>query len=189
MDEAKQEYYVIESCKNSSFSPFSRDNNKRYNVVFYMEEYTRNDIVCAYEITIQSNGDAFDESKKCIAFIGRIYGDTSRCTVISNNNLAILVDDYLAIVDVNSLKLINKVNIISLGTGIALYDFDDGLLVHGEMDIIKTDYVGNEEWSFSARDIWVTMDGTDALRIEGKRIYLKDFYGGTYTLDNHGEEI
>jgi len=188
MDEAKHNYCVIRCAKDSSFSPFSSD-NKPYDAVFYMEEYTRNDLVCAYEITVQSNHDAFDDNKKCIALIGRMYGDTSHCTVIVNNRLAILVDDYLTIVDLDSLTLINKVNVISFGTGIALYDFDNGLLVHGEIDIIKTDYAGNKEWSFSARDIWETMDGTDALRIVGGNIYLKDFYGDAYILNNKGEEV
>jgi len=188
MDEAKQKYCVISCAKDSSFSPFSSD-NKPYDAVFYMEEYTRNDLVCAYEITIQSNCDAFDDNKKCIALIGRMYGDTSHCTFITNNILYILVDDYLAIVDLDSLTLISKVNIISSGTGIALYDFDNGLLVHGEIEIIKTDYAGNKEWSFSGRDIWVTMDGTDALRIVGNNIHLRDFYGDIYILNSHGEEI
>lgn len=188
MEEIKQEYCVIRCGKDSSFSPHSND-NKPYKAVYYMEECTRNDIVCAYEVTIQNKGDTFDENEKNIAFIGRIYGNTSHCTVIINNKLAVLVDNYLSIVDLDSLKLIKKVKIISFGTGIALYDFDDGLLVHGEIDIIKTDYEGNKMWSFSARDIWVTMDGTAALRIVGDKIYLKDFFGATYILNNQGEEL
>ena len=188
MDKAEQEYSVIRCTKDSSFSLLSSD-NKTYDAVFYMEEYTRNDLVCAYEITIQSNYDAYDDDKKCIALIGRMYGNISHCTVIVNNNLAILVDDYLAIVDLDNLMLISKVNIISFGTGIALYHFDNGLLVHGEIEIIKTDYAGNKEWSFSGRDIWVTMDGTDALRIVGNNIHLRDFYGDIYILNSHGEEI
>ena len=188
MQEKDKEYYEIKVSKNNNFTLFSSD-NKSYDAVYYMEEYTRNSLVCTYEITITCHSETMVDNIKLIALIGRIYGNTEHCTVIIGSRLAVLVDDYLSIIELSDISLITKVKILSFGTGIALYSFDDGLLVHGEIDVVKIDYDGNTEWSFSARDVWVTADGTDALRIEGDKIFLTDFEGHTYVLNRFGEEI
>ena len=181
-----QKFSIVRVEKDHQFTPFSSD-NKPYDAVYFMEDYTRSSHICAYEITIQFNNET--ETTKRLALIGRIYGGILDCAVVVDSRLFVLVDDYLAYIDLSNLALVFKTKIFSFGTGIALYNFDGGLLVHGEIDIVKTDYEGKIEWTFSGRDIWVAMDGTDALRIEGNTIYLKDFNGDSYVLDRNGKEI
>ena len=84
MKEKDKEYYEIKVSKNSNFTLFSSD-NRTYDAVYYMEKYTRNSLVCAYEITITNHSEEIDENVKHIALIGRIYGNTEHCTVITGS--------------------------------------------------------------------------------------------------------
>lgn len=67
--------------------------------------------------------------------------------------------------------------------------FDGGYIINGEIDIIKVDKSGNKIWSFSGRDIWVTLNGEDALQINGNKLILTDFNGDIYKVDKYGKEI
>lgn len=86
-------------------------------------------------------------------------------------------------------KLENMKKVIDFGTGMEIYTFDGGYIINGEIDIIKVDKSGNKIWSFSGRDIWVTLNGEDALQINGDKLILTDFNGDIYKVDKYGKEI
>lgn len=177
------ESYEIEITKDIQYTLFSTD-NKFYNHVFQMEEYTRNDYVSAYSISVCS---LIPDYK--VAIIGRAYGSIENCAVLEGDRLIILIDNYMVFFDLISKKLELKIKIIDFGTGIEIYAYDNGYIVNGEVDIIKVDKYGNKIWSFSGRNIWVRPNGESSINIQRDRLLLTDFAGYKYHLDKWGKEI
>lgn len=175
--------FNIEINKDSQYTLFSAD-NRFYNHTIQMEEYNRNDFVCAYCICIHSLMLDYK-----IAIIARAYGSIENCAVLEDNRLVFLADDYVVFFDLIAQTLEKKIKVFGFGTGIEIYPFDNGYIVNGEVDIIKIDKSGNKIWSFSGRDIWVTPNGESSINILGDSILLTDFEGYTYHLDKLGREI
>ncbi len=175
--------YQIEIIKDNQYTLFSSD-NKFYDDVIQMADYTRNDYICVYCVCIYS-----DMGEHKIALIGRGFGSIENSAVLKDNVLVILIDDYLVFFNLISKRLEKKIKIIDFGTGIELYSFEDGFIVNVETEIINVDKFGNKIWSFSGRDIWVTENGGSSINILGDTILLKNFEGQTYLLDRFGKEI
>lgn len=74
-------------------------------------------------------------------------------------------------------------------TFIKAYKKDKHYIVHGEITIYCFNQEFEKEWEFFARDIWVTQDGSDALRLYDEYIELKDWLGYVYRLDYLGNTI
>jgi len=176
------EYYEIEITRDTQYALFSSD-NKNYDQVVLMEEYNRNDFICAYSVLIHSYMPEFN-----IALIGRAYGSTESCAILEDNRLVILVDDYLVFLDLISKKVEMKIKIIEYGTGIELYSFDNGYIINGELDIIKVDNYGKKLWEFSGMDIWVRTNGESSIQIINDHLLLIDFEEHNYSIDKWGKQ-
>lgn len=74
-------------------------------------------------------------------------------------------------------------------TCFGICEFHGDLVVHGEVEISRLGLNGKIKWQFSARDIFVTLDGRNAFEIIGDTINLLDFEGYEYHLDSDGNEI
>lgn len=172
--------YRVEITKDKQYTLFSSD-NKIYNHVIQMEDYSRNDFVCAYCVSVCSPTDDYK-----VAIIGRAYGSVENCAVLEDSRIVILIDDYLVFFDLNSQKLEIKMKVLEFGTGIGIYPFVDEYIVNGEVDIIKVDKLGSIVWDFSGRDIWVRPNGESSIKIVGEDLILTDFEGYTYHLDKWG---
>lgn len=109
--------------------------------------------------------------------------------ILENDILTILMCDTLIFLDLDSISIIKKVLITDFGTCFAIYPFDDGYVIHGELEIIKTDKIGNVEWTFSGADIFATIDNSKAFSILDKTIILHDFLGNIYKLNQYGEQV
>lgn len=70
-----------------------------------------------------------------------------------------------------------------------VYKYRKWYIVHGEINIICYDEDFNKLWSYSGGDIFVSQDETDAFRIYGRGIWLKDFSGCTYLINFDGKCI
>lgn len=177
------ENYEIEITIDNQYTLLSTD-NKFYNHVFQMEEFTRDDYISTFSVSVRSLIVNYK-----IAIIGRAYGSVENCAVLEGDRLVILIDDYMVFLDLPTKKLELKIKLIDFGAGIEIYAFDNGYIVNGEVDIIKVDKLGNKVWEFSGRDIWVRPNGESSINIQGDRILLIDFEGYQYYLDKWGKEI
>lgn len=74
-------------------------------------------------------------------------------------------------------------------TFIDAYKCGELYFVHGELDIYCFDNNLCMLWNFSARDIFVTTDGTSAFEIKDNHLLLRDFEGYTYFVDYNGKVI
>ena len=175
--------FTVEIKKDNQYTLFSTD-NQHYDYTIRTEEFDRNDYVCVYCIIVNSNIENYK-----IAIITRCYGQIDNCVILEEERLVLLADNYIVFLNLTSKKLESIKQVIDVGTGIGMYSFDSGYTVNGEIDVIKVDKLGNKLWSFSGRDIWVTLSGEEAIQINDNKLMLTDFNGDTYEIDKYGKEL
>jgi len=71
---------------------------------------------------------------------------------------------------------------------IAIYEFDGGYVVHGELEIVKLSSMFEMEWRFLGRDIFVSSDGDCPFEIKGNKIYVVDWLNIRYEIDRFGND-
>ncbi|MBL4679023.1 MAG: hypothetical protein JKY70_22950 [Mucilaginibacter sp.] len=78
---------------------------------------------------------------------------------------------------------------LDVATCFQLFDFEGDVLVHGECQITRITTEGDIKWEFSARDIFVNLNGHNEFEIIDKQIKLVDFENYEYLLDSNGKLI
>jgi hypothetical protein len=116
---------------------------------------------------------------------GGVSGLHDSCYVVDNRQLIICVGDSLFSLRTDDLVL-NWAKKMDLATCFQVFNFNNGYIVHGELEITYLDYNGNINWKFSGRDIFVTSDGIDEFKIADNKIYLLDWGKNEYVLDQYG---
>lgn len=175
--------YEIVISKDNQFTLFSMDNTF-YDNVIQLENYTRNDFVCAYNISVTSLMKDY-----MITIIGRAYGNIYSCAILEENSLVVLIDDHLVKINIFSGQIEWGIKIFEFGTGVEMYSFNNGYLVNSEVDIMYFNKDGQLRWTFSGRDIFVRPIDKSSIEILNNHILLTDFSGYKYQLDIHGMEI
>jgi hypothetical protein len=72
-------------------------------------------------------------------------------------------------------------------TCFAIYPYKDDFVIHGELEIKRIDREGDVKWDFSGKDIFVTQDDKEAVKLIGNRIEVTDWDGDTYILTGDGQ--
>jgi len=70
--------------------------------------------------------------------------------------------------------------------GIAIYEFDGGYVIHGELEIIKLSATLEIEWVFRGGEIFVRLDGDCSFEIKGDKIHVVDWANVRYEIDRFG---
>lgn len=176
--------YLIEIVSDSSFNAESTDNINAYDIV-------HNDTSEFHPSTKYGVRVTKGEQKIADAII---YGHGG-ATGIHENSFTIEQDLLLICCgdDVYALKLpsltIHWKKKLDWATCFAIYRFQEGFVIHGEIEITKIDIAGNIAWKFSGKDIFVTSDGRESLKLAGDRIEATDWTGTTYLLSDKGTLI
>lgn len=169
--------------KDNQYTLFSTD-NKSYDNPVLLENYSRNDFVCAYNISIDSH-----VSNYIVTVIGRAYGNVENCAVLKENRLVVLIDDFIVFINLITHQIELSKKLFDFGTGIELYTFNDGYIVNAEVDLLYLDRYANLIWTFCGRDIWVRPTNESSIKIIDNTLLLTDFAGYQYCLDKSGNEI
>lgn len=125
------------------------------------------------------------------AIIGEVGGATGICDtsfVIKDDSLLICCCDAIYSFKLPELTL-NWKKEFDMATCFSIYLFKNDFIIHGETQVTRIDGEGNEKWKFAARDIFVDPDGKECIEIRGAEIYLRDWQGYEYLLNEHGEEL
>ena len=129
-------------------------------------------------------------NEKHLAIIGQIINDDYKTAILNDCDLIMLIDSMLIVIDCKSFEVkIQKE--ITEGYYFSIHSFNNGYIIHGELDIIKlTSAPAFEvEWTFSGNDIFVTPDGSSSFQINNDVIYLKDWNDKEYVVDKNGTEL
>ncbi|MDQ0362026.1 hypothetical protein [Breznakia pachnodae] len=109
--------------------------------------------------------------------------------ILHESELIILLDGYIVILDLNTYEMTAIDDFKNHGCFFAIYEYDEGYIIHGELEIIKLSNDFKIEWSFSGSDIFVRADGTECFRIIDDKVEVRCWDGLEVLLDIKGKVI
>jgi hypothetical protein len=177
------EEYIIEVSDLPDYSPLSADNIPPIFHKGHHEDYRP---TSTYLVKVSKDKE---EVNQCI--LSGCGGRTTpheTSSILDNSHLILCCCDSVYCLNVPELGLIWRTK-ADMSTCFQIFKFEDGYIIHGELEISRIDKDGNVIWQFSGVDIFVSMDGRNEFRINADNIALTDFKGRTYTLGFNGQEI
>ena len=85
--------------------------------------------------------------------------------------------------------MINFKKFDCFGCNYGIYRVQNGYIVYGEMEITMLDFDFNKKWSFSGKDIFVSMSDKKPFELCENSIKLYDFEENFYEIDFSGKLI
>lgn len=130
------------------------------------------------------------EPVKKILIIGSYNAGTDNLALVDEGNLIVLLNAEIYVINLACGEIVNYVVLGEFFPLWSIYNFDDGYIIHGELEIIKLNKDFEIEWSFSGSDIFVNpSDSREAFEIQGNTIQLIDWNGEVFRLDKDGNEL
>ena len=112
------------------------------------------------------------------------------CDTVQNGNcLTQILFDEIRQVDAQTGEVLRQVKCPNMGGLMGICAIEGGFILRGETELFRYDGQLNRVWSFSARDIFATPDGTRAFWIESDAIHCRDWLGWHYVLNFDGKLI
>ena len=158
--------------------------NRCYDVTLNPGCYQQNDLSKTLSIHICLKSREFQ-----IALIGPYHSYDSDCAVLEEDILTILQDDMITQIKITNAFLIRNVIIDCFGCNFAIYKVKRGYLIYGEIEITMLDFNFRKLWSFSGRDIFVSISNKEPFKIRENSICLYDFEDNYYEIDFDGKQI
>ena len=173
-----------------TYDPDSVDNPKTYRHIYTSEDFGRYKLSSRVAIVIKTdkNGETEEFSS---AFIGETGGATAihDASILREEDiLMVCACDKVLALNLPDLTLKWKMKADDI-TCFGIHRFGNGFLVHGECQLTQLNLFGEQLWTFSGRDIFVTLDNRSELKIENGRAIIEDFEGYQYTINTEGHVV
>ena len=174
--------YTVDIIDESTFNVRSTDNLFIYDKVYFDDaEYQP---TSKHGIRVSRNGQTIRSVLIC---------ETGGPTAVYENSF--IISGYALLIccchTVYSFELptlvLNWRKELDLATCFAIYPYKEDFIIHGELSIKRISLDGNVKWDFAGKDIFVTQDGTDAVKTTGDKIEVTDWNGDKYILDDRGQ--
>ena len=182
-DQMRTQYreFEVEITDDPVFTPHSADNLNRYDTVLFDETYSGP--MSKHGIRILKDG--LEHASAIICETGGATAIHDKSFVIQDDNLFLCCCNKVYSLQLPDLKY-NWKHKFDTVTCFAIHPFNGDFIIHGELEIKRINPNGIVKWDFSAADIFVTHDGTEAFTIEENKITLTDWDGNKYVLDENG---
>jgi len=174
--------YTIDIVDDPCYSLGSADNSFIYDKVYSHDTEYRP--TSKHGINITRGGQSITSAIIC---------ESGGATAIHDNSF-IIAGDVLLVCCCNTVYSfkIPELNLnwrkeFDPATCFAIYPFKEDIIIHGELEIKRVDLDGNIKWDFSAKNIFVTQDGREAVKFNGDKIEVIDWDGDKYVLDENGQ--
>ncbi len=167
--------------------------------------YTQNstdNVFATKNVFADSESDVFQSTKHGVKVYKdeKLYGNALICAVggatgIHENSAVIIENDILiccadSIFSLSLLDLnLNWIKKVDEATCFQIFNSENGIFVHGELEASKIDREGNIIWSVGFADILVTPDGKDSFILHDDFIEIEDWNHDKYKLDFNGKFI
>ncbi len=174
--------FTVDIIDDPTFKPGSADNSFKYDTVYY--DNTEFQPTSKHGIKITKDGQNITSAIICET--GGATGIHDNSFVLTDNNFLICCCDTVYSFKLPGLTL-NWKKELDPATCFSIYPFKDDFIVHGELEIKRIDMDGYIKWNFSAKDIFVTQDGSEAMKLFGDKIEVTDWDGDTYILNEEGQ--
>ena len=191
MKTLKYENFEIQVYKDEDYTLNSTDNITNYENIYLNEgELEKNSYGIKYK---QSLGikvlQESDQKYSCLlvpSYSGVLVLENS--VLPDENKLLACCVDYIYCLELPELNLLWKTKADACHC-FEILKLEDNYLVHGELEITKTDKNGEILWQFSGKDIFVSVDGTDIFEIHPDHILVSDWTETAYKLSYDGEVL
>jgi len=181
--------FTIKISEYTKYSPSSSDNINNYQAEIWLNEHEQNwtNPMYASKYCIEiHNSNGFLMKVIVIGPNGRITSIGERSTLIDDDNLILIIGDFICSLSIPNLTINWKLGTPCI-TCFKLFKFDNAYLIHGEIEITKVSRKGLIEWSFSGRDVFVSPEGGNEFEIRDDLIYIHDWEKNLYILNKDGK--
>lgn len=169
----------IKLYEDSTFTLNSMDNLRSYDLIYVAPETDH----FSTKIGLTSS-----ERSVIILAGGGASGIHPNCATLCRGRLFVCVGDSLFALSIPYLELLWIVQADS-ATCFGVYSIDDGVLIHGELEISRVDDHGKILWQKSGSDIFVTPEGEAAFQIVTNEVYALSWDGRRYKFDLDGNDL
>ena len=180
--------FEIEILDEPNYIINSVENLRQYNNVYcYTNDYEDQFLPTSkHAIIISEFGEQV--ASAIICDIGGGTGIYENAFIIDNDKIWIRICNKIYCLEIPSLDLIwNKE--FDTFTNLSIYQHENDILIHGELEIFRITKEGDLIWSFGGRDIWINTQGKAEFSIENNVIRLFDFESNEYVIDFNGNQI
>lgn len=158
--------------------------NKPYDLIINPKNLRHSDMYKVFSVQINSFSKTIN-----IALIGDFYSYDEDCAVLEDTILTILQNDAIIQLNVNDGTMINYKEFDCFGCNYGIYRVQNGYIVYGEIEITMLDFEFHKKWSFSGKDIFVSISDKKAFELCKNSIKLYDFEDNFYEIDFSGKLI
>ena len=177
--------YRIELSDESDYAPNLTDNFTSFEKIFVDD---KSDIYHSTKHGIKVYKDEKILTSALVCAVGGATGIHENSAVIIGNNILICCADSIFSLSLPKLDL-NWMKKVDDATCFRIFNTENGIFVHGELEASKIDKAGNIIWSVGFADILVTPDGKDEFIIRKEFIEIEDWNNTKYRLNFDGEFI
>lgn len=170
------------NIKIKEWNNFELDFDKEVDLLFDPKNHISSEFSKTWRISI-------DDTIKHLNIILVDHVSAPCSCILHESELIILLDGYIAILDLKTYKLMTIDNLENHGCFFAIYEYDEGYIIHGEQELIKLSNDFIVEWSFSGSDIFVRADGSECFRIIDDKVKARCWDGLEVLLDTKGMVI
>ena len=124
-----------------------------------------------------------------VALIGPYHSYDLDCAVLQDDILTVLQDNMITQIKITDACIIRHVVLDCLGCNFAIYKVEKGYIIYGEIEITMLDLDFKKQWSFSGKDILVSISNREPFTIRENLICLYDFENNYYEIDFNGKQI
>jgi len=176
--------YQINIFDDEAFKEGSVDHVNHYDFAYFEESKYRSTSI--YGIKVFQDNVLIKS-----AVIGAIGGGTSihkTSTIIEDDRLLICCSDTIFCLSLPDLALLWRTQ-ADEATCFEIYKYQDGYIIHGELEISRLDRDGKILWQQGGADIFTTITGEQDFELCEHFIMAKDFENRLYKFDYEGNDL
>ena len=175
--------FVVEIADETNYGSGPADNLNSHDTIYDADS---NIYQTKHSLSVFEN----NEKISSVLITGNAGGTTihKQSFVIKNDEILICCSEMVYSFKLPKLTL-NWSKAFDQATNFEIYTFKNDFIIHGEMSIFNVTSTGEVKWEFSARDIFVNLNGHKAFEIIGEQIKIIDFENYEYILDANGQVI
>lgn len=169
-----------------NYNPSSADNFRKYNYIYYDENYSEYIHSTKHGIEVFSNDELINSA--LLISHGGGTGIHETCSIIENNLLFICCASSVFCLTLPELVLRWRTTADS-ATCFEIVKYKNDLIIHGELEITKLDKEGNIIWGFSGNDVFTTPIGKNTFKIVDDVICATNWENATFELDANTGQV
>lgn len=171
--------YSINITVEDACAPVSLPHGK---IIFDPLPHDPGDPLRIFMIDVCTQADTY-----AFSLIGDPLCHAENCAVLEDDLLTVLQNQYIAQFDLSAGTMRSYQPVEGFGCNFSIFQTENGYLLYGEEQILMLDHHLNRKWSFSGKEIFVSLTKGMYFEItENDRIRVYDFDDRLYELDLNG---